>query len=169
MIKTHQFFDFGKVTIISYDNYSRQIALDTCIPCSLLLAIDNVILKHSVIDNYKIRNPLAAWTPKLDAIRFKSEHRHATFEINEVIRNKILRLLTVLTNLTSVLNDPADITPMLPLGTYVEFRMRCKIDSMLDMIKEMEKMNNIAGISEFKYAMAESLALVLHEMGDVKE
>ena len=162
-----RFFNHGKVSVAGHDAESRQAILIICMPCCLMHAVTPALLGAGSVDGYSIMNPVAAWIPQLSDERFHPEYVGADQRVspraNRILSQKVQEILSTFGSMAPVLKNPSDIVPMLPLGTYVEFRYRCRLDDLAVALIEIEK-TMVAGVPEFRYALAGALAKVLTEV-----
>jgi hypothetical protein len=116
------------------------------------------------MDEFRIHNPLAVWMPpiRLDAFKdmVRTPHPDVAVQARMVVDRHVSRLLTTFQEVSQAMDDPEDLIPMLPIGTYVHVRYRSAMD---DFAKALEKLASeaTAGIPELRYAMAEVLAYSL--------
>jgi hypothetical protein len=129
--------------------------------------ITPALLGSGYIDQYELRNPVAVWMPSINLGRYKPEliHQHpsAPDQISLTVRKKIEEVLDIFRELSNVIIDPSDFIPILPMGVYVRFRLRCEIDKMAQVLINLENIP-IAGVAEFRFALAEILAEILHNI-----
>lgn len=158
----HRFFERGAVVVVSCDGVSRQAAFQVTLPASLVQTVTPALLGAGVIDQYVLSNPVSAWIPTLGHDRFKDVGPGVPEYINMAVKEKVLEVLTLFNGLAQVVRDPSDLIPMLPLGTYVTFRVRCVVDKLAVALEELESAP-VAGVVEFRYALAGALTEVLEE------
>ncbi len=158
------FFSHGKVSIAGHDVESRQVILLICMPFCLMQTVTPALLGAGSVDGFSIMNPVSAWIPQLSDERFHPQYvgtdRRVSPRANRVVSQKVQDILGTFGSLTPTLKDPSDIIPMLPLGVYVQFRYRCRLDALAVALIEMEK-TIVAGVPEFRYALAAALAEIL--------
>jgi hypothetical protein len=164
-----RFFEHGGVSIVGHDAKSRQAILLVCMPCCLMQAVTPVLLGAGTIDGFCVMNPVSVWIPQLSDERFHPEYvgvdERVGVRANRVLSQKIQGVLSAFGSLTPILKNPSDIIPVLPLGTYVQFRYRCRLDDLAPALIEMEK-TMVVGVPEFRYALAGALAKILIEIPD---
>lgn len=159
----HSFFEHAGVTVITTDRSSRFAAFEIILPASLMQTITPAILGAGVIDQYTIFNPLVAWMPDLGKERFKQGLDDSTISsLNTAINTKVNEVLSLFIALSEVITNQSDIIPMLPMGTYVSFRLRCLVDKLFQPLLELEDVF-ISGVSEFCFALAGALSDALRE------
>lgn len=156
----HRFFERGAVEVVSCDKVSRQAAFQVTLPASLVQTVTPALLGSGIIDQYVLSNPVAAWIPVLDRDRFRDVGPGVPEYVNLAVKEKVMETLTLFNGLAQVVKDPSDLIPMLPLGTYVTFRLRCTVDKLAPALEELESAP-VAGVGEFRYALAGALAEVL--------
>ena len=164
-----RFFEHGRVSVVGQDSSARQAIFHVCLPCCLMQAVTPLFLGPGSIDQYQITNPVAVWLPSLTDDRFRPEFtgtgaNRVSKRANRVLVKKAMEVLQVFSTISPTLADPSDIVPLLPMGTYVEFRYRCDVDGTALMINKMGEIP-IAGIPELCYSMAAALAQVLTGFG----
>lgn len=158
-------FEYGSITIASYDKAERQVAFKICIPCCLMQRVLPAMSGIGIIDNYSVKNPIAVWMPTLASDRFNEvliqQHPKLHNEANNQIRKKLQETLDLFAEVSKTLNSPTDITSMLPLGTYIMFQFRAGVD---DVAKILISLDNITlpGVEEFRFVLAAALARTLH-------
>jgi hypothetical protein len=164
-----RFFNHGEVSVAGHDAKSRQAILIICMPCCLMQTLTPALLGAGSVDNYSILNPVAVWMPQLTDIQFHPQYvgtdERTSPRANRIISQKIQEVLSMFGTLTPVLKNPSDIVPMLPLGIYVQFRYRCRLDDLAPTLEEMGK-TMVVGVPEFRYALAGALAKILTEIAD---
>jgi hypothetical protein len=157
-------FDYGEISITSYSKDEREIALKICMPCCLVQTILPTISSIGTINNYSVKNPIIVWMPTLSSDRFNvaltQQHPRLPNEANNQIKKKLKEVLDLFAEISKVVNSPTDITSMLPLGTYVVFQFRSKIDDIAKILMSLENIE-LPGVSEFRFALAAALARVL--------
>jgi len=154
------FFEYGKVELLDRDFRSREAQLYICMPCCLFLAVTPSFLGSGFVDNFRLREPIAVWVPSLTNDRFVpnvmnhvpliAEKSNAALKqtTNKVVQNYI--------DLSQFMLYPGDIISTLPLGVYIEFSYRCKIDSLASILLGIEQTPH-HGVSELRYAIARVL------------
>jgi hypothetical protein len=162
-----RFFEHGEVLVASADPQTRQAALRICVPCCLMHAVAPLLLGAGLVDNYSVLNPVSVWCPVIPPERFKPEllekYPSMVQGAEKAVRQKLQELLELFGQMGKMLTYPEDAVPMLPIGTYVEFQYRCRIDDLPDAIIGMESVP-VAGVPELRYAMAAALAHVLQKI-----
>jgi hypothetical protein len=162
-----KFFEFGEVTFEERDFPSRQAAIRICMPCCLFEAVTPSLLGAGVIDQYRVREPMAVWMPK-----FSTERMHPNAEqlldnslerLNMTLRATSENTLEIFRNLSYLVADPSDLVPLLPLGTYITFRLRCRIDDIPKVLFGVQN-TPVNGVAEFQWALASVLACVLEDI-----
>jgi len=161
-----RFFEHGEVSFMERDFPRRQARLEVVLPCCLFQAITPSLLGAGFIDNLQIRQPVAVWMPQLTKSRLNAltmEVPDAAERMNKAVLERIDLILKTYEGLAHFVNDPTDIVPMLPLGTYIKFHFRCRID---DIMKVLEGVQNtpVAGVPEFQWALASVLHCVLQDI-----
>jgi hypothetical protein len=166
-MKTSKFFEFGEVSLVAFDETKRQAAILITIPCCLMQTITPALLGGGHIDQYELRNPVAVWIPSVDLDRYKSElieqHPQISDQVGKLVKDKIEDILKTFKEISVALNDPSDFIPILPMGIYVKFRLRCDIDEMAKVLLNLEN-TMVAGVPEFRFALAEILAEILADI-----
>lgn len=160
-----RFFEHGRVEFAARDFSSRQAALDITMPCCLFQTVIPQLLAAGLIDHPRIHQPIAVWMPQVTTERMNilgSSAGGAT-QVNIAVRGWLQQLLEIYERLSVFLKDPSDIIPMLPLGIYVNFRWRCRIDDILKVMEGVQKQAHVAGVAEFQWALACVLQFVLED------
>lgn len=150
------------------DKETQSLSIQFAVPNCLMNAVMPVLIQNGVLDQQQLLLPLRAWVPVLNQERFKPETRGLMEVVNQASIEMINKILTAVTQAMSLLADPSDVMPVLPLGVYVTFRYRCKAKSMMPILESLESIP-VIGVPEFKFAMAGVLAEFLRESGDVLE
>jgi hypothetical protein len=157
-------FEYGSITITGHDKAERQVALKICIPCCIVQAILPIISDIGIINNYSVKNPIAIWMPTLAQDRFNATliQQHPTLHniANNQIKKKLQEVLDLFIEVSKALNAPTDITSMLPLGIYVVFQFRTKIDNIAKILMGLDNVG-LPGVEEFRFALAAALARIL--------
>lgn len=161
-----QFFEFGEVAVVHRNDRERQVALAICMPCCLFQIVMPTMLHAGFVDNFAIRQPLAAWLPHIRNDRFHVlAQKEAAIEkrMNEALKLHLEKSLNSFISLSQFFTDPTDIVPILPLSIYVTFQYRCQIDKIPDILFFLQE-TNIVGVPEFQWAMASVLGSILEEV-----
>lgn len=167
----HRFFKHGGVQIISSDSTSRQVAFQITMPASIVQTISPPLLGAGVMDQYLLANPVAVWIPPVSPeqiIPNPSISGDLSGRINSLIQSTVKETLELFRVFSSQVENPSDLIPMLPLGVYVTFRFRCCIDDLVTVMSELER-TMVAGVAEFRFALASAMAEALSEFGSVVE
>ncbi len=159
-----RFFECGFVRYELSDSNSRQGSFAVCAPFCVVQAVTPLLLGSGFIDDFRLHNPVVAWFPPLQGQAFRPEVRAQYPEVSDLvhshIRKSILRVLNEFSDYSQAMVDPTELIPMLPIGTYVEFRYRFEIDKIAAMIEAMEGVH-VSGVAELRFALAEVLAFTL--------
>ena len=168
--RTHRFFERGEVRVSGFDAASRQAAFSISMPASVAQAVVPALLGAGVLDQYVLMNPVAAWIPALGADRIRPGvlvyDPDMAQKLNSAVRARVGDVLSLFADLSQGVLDPTDLIPMLPLGVYVTFRMRCRIDDLPRAVLELER-TAVAGVGEFRFALAAALTEVLTAAGSL--
>jgi hypothetical protein len=159
------FFEYGKVILKASDFKTRMVECHVCMPCCLMQTVIPHLLAGGSLHNLRIREPLAVWIPKIPAecfIEEVSQIANIEDKVQVSMREEIVRVSKLFTHLQPYLKNPADIVPMLPLGTYVEFEYRCVVDEIIKVIVGIEGIL-VHGVPEFQWALAKVLRLVISD------
>ena len=159
-----KFFEYGEVKIDLIDHVHRQSLLEMCMPNCLFQAVTPALLGAGYVDSFRTRDPLAVWLPKYGTERFNSAA--ATVDspearVNQIARDRIEETMKTFQGLGSLFKNPADLIPMLPMGVYVQFQYRCRIDNIPNVLYTIDSILNVAGVAEFQWALACVLKQVL--------
>ena len=160
-----KFFEHGQVIFSSRDFPSRTAVLDITMPCCLFQTVVPQLLGAGVIDHPRIHQPVSVWMPQLSNdrfIKFMTNSPAASDQVNVAVKSWLQQLLDIFTKLSAYLIDPSDLIPMLPLGIYIDFRWRCRIDDILKVIEGIQIIN-VAGVSEFQWALTCVLHCILED------
>ena len=155
-----KFFEYGSVVLKSRDFKTRQALLEVCMPNTLMQAVTPSLLSSGWIDNFKIMEPIAVWIPQLNPSRMNvlaKSHDLVHTRANMAIKQWVDGALQVFQKISQYLIDPSDIISFLPMGTYVSFRFRCRIDNIPQVLEGIDK-TPAEGVREFQWAMACVLA-----------
>lgn len=161
-----RFFEHGQISVAGTDEKSRHAVLRITMPCCLMHAVTPALLGAGIIDGYEVMNPVAVWLPKLGEDRLINPSQEVANKINYEIKFIIEKVLTVFLNTGKNLFDKADLVPILPMGTYITFRYRCRVDVLAEILTVLDG-TPVAGIAEFRFALASALASILMTLGDV--
>jgi hypothetical protein len=167
---SQRFFEYGKVQILIQD--SRQIALEICLPISLLFSTLPILLKHGQPYDYTLNNPLSVWLPSLNKDRINPKILALTpnidKDVNELKGRKVEEILKLFQELGTVTLDQSDLVPMLPLGTYTLFKYRCEINQLPLIDLGLENIN-IIGVLEFKTALRDTYEEIISAVASACE
>lgn len=169
-MESSKFFNHGEVKVGLKDLKSRQVQLEICLPCILFQTITPVILGFGFVDSPKIKQPFAVWIPRYSKERINPAFVSEASEdrVNTYIKNNVLNLMGSINSVSQVFMNPTDLIPMMPLGTYIEFKMKCKIDDILKIIEGIQKID-VVGILELQLAFSEILKSLLEEIEEIQE
>lgn len=157
-----RFFEYGEVRLDTIDHINRHVMIDICMPQNLFQVVTPALLGAGLIDDFRLRDPIAVWIPRIGKERLgpvAGTVDSAEARVNQLVRERVEETLRVFQGLGHLLLSPGDLVPMLPMGTYVTFKFRCRIDSILPVLEHVQKYIMILGIAEFQWA----LASVLHQ------
>lgn len=161
-----KFFEYGEILLTESDFKTRQASISMCMPCCLFQAVTPSLLGGGLVDGLAVREPVAVWLPQLGPDRISPHIRahvpDAEVRINSVLKSHVDELLKLFGGAAGVVADPADLVPYLPLGTYVRFRFRCRLD---DVPKVLEGVNGtkVVGVPEFQWALAMVLKCAIED------
>lgn len=166
-MKTSKFFECGEITCVAFEETTRQAAIRICIPACLMQTITPALLGAGHLDQYELRNPVVTWMPDLNTDHYKPEilaqFPNLAKEINTTVKEKLNDVLKLFQELSQTTISPSDFIPILPMGAYVKIRLRCNIDNMAQVLLNLESIP-VAGIAEFRFALAEVLADILDRL-----
>lgn len=149
----------------SHDHKSRQACLRIVAPYCVVQAATPALLGAGLIDEFSLHNPIAVWIPEPRIDAFKNAVRVPCPDVATVSRGVVVqhvtRLLSCFSEIAQAMDDPSELFPMLPLGTYVKVRYRCGYDKLGAILEGMEE--NVSGLPHLRYAMAEVLSFMLLE------
>ncbi len=158
-----KFFERGKVSFVLRDFPSRMAVLEITAPCCLFHAVSPHLLGAGIIDHPSIAQPLQTWMPKLTAAHMNPIARNAEMQANMAVEKWLDNIIHVFDGLAQLVVDPSYLVPMLPLGIYVTWKWRCKIDDILRVLEGIQAQGHVAGVIEFQWALATVLHCVLND------
>ena len=162
----NKFFEYGEVILAENDHKTRQACINICMPCYLLQAVTPVLLGNGLIDELKVREPVVVWLPQLSTDRINpsilQQVPDVNIRINSTIKNHVNELLKLFQGASSIISNPADLVPCLPLGVYVQFIYRCEIDNIPKLLEGIDKVK-VPGVPEFMWSFAHVLKQTLNE------
>jgi hypothetical protein len=134
-------------------------------PCCLFQTVVPQLLAAGYIDHPRIHQPIAVWLPQVTQERMNvfGGTQSGADQVNVAVRAWTQQLLNIFERLSTFIKEPSDIIPMLPLGVYVDFRWRCRIADILDVIEGVQAQVHVAGVPEFQWALACVLQCVLED------
>jgi len=157
-----KFFEYGHVLLLGNDFKTRQASLEVCMPNSLMQAVTPSLLGAGWVDQFRVRDPVAVWLPQLTPSRMNaaaSGHDLPHTRANMALKQWAEEVLQVFQKVAQFLVDPSDIVPFLPMGTYVQFRFRCRVDDIPKVLEGVDA-TPVVGVPEFQWALASVLAAV---------
>ncbi len=159
-----RFFSHGSVEILEDGGPSRQASVRVIVPACVMQAVTPVLLGGGAIDSYELRQPLAAWIPSVGDDGFREDAVEADpglpARANGAISAIAAATLEAFRDVAHHLKFPGDAIPVLPMGTYVSFRYRFRVDELAKVLEQMGG-RQAAGVAELRYAMAECLAQLI--------
>ncbi len=160
-----RFFEHGQILFVARDFPSGTAALDVTMPCCLFQTVIPQLLAAGFIDHPRIHQPVSVWIPQVSSERMNifGGSSGGPQQVNVAVRGWVQQLLSIFEKLSTYVKDPSDIVPMLPLGTYIDFRWRCRIGDILVVLDGIQKYMHIAGVAEFQWALACVLQCVLED------
>ncbi|OPZ38218.1 MAG: hypothetical protein BWY99_01678 [Synergistetes bacterium ADurb.BinA166] len=164
--ESSKFFEHGEAVLEESDYATRMASVRIRMPCCLMQAVTPSLLGGGLLDELKIMEPVAVWIPQLSdqrvspAVRARLPDAHV--RINSGMRAHVDELLKLFKGAASVVLDPADLVPCLPLGTYVQFRFRCRVDDVPKILEGVQS-TAVAGVPEFQWALAMVLRCALED------
>ncbi len=160
------FFERGKVAFVLRDFPSRTAVLEITAPCCLFHALTPQLLGAGLIDHPSIAQPVQAWMPKLSPEQMNSVAKqvpNADVQANFAVEKWLENIMKVFEGVAQLVNDPSFLVPMLPLGIYVTWKWRCRIDDILKVLEGIQAQSHVAGVIEFQWALATVLHCVLND------
>lgn len=159
-----KFFENGFVRIEESDFKSRMSSIRCAVPNCLLQAVCPVLLGAGHIDELVIHEPISIWVPKISINRIEERFRPhiSSEEFNHAVRNSVVDLLKIFQDFSKIITDVSDLIPILPMGVYISFRYRVRVDSILNIMVELQS-EKTQGVPEFQFAMASVLSQVLQD------
>ncbi len=159
-----RFFEHGQVSFSARDFPSNTAALDVTMPCCLFQTVVPQLLAAGYIDHPRIHQPVSIWMPQMTTERMNifGGSPSGADQVNVAVKGWLQQLLVIFERLSVFVKDPSDLVPMLPLGTYIDFRWRCRISDILKVMEGLQSIN-VAGVPEFQWALACVLQCVLED------
>lgn len=160
-----KFFESGSVVLELCDVKSRQAGIRVCMPCCLFQTVSPHILGGGTVDELRIMDPISIWVPKLDKSRFigpAASVDGVESQLNVALRAEAERMGKIFVHMSSHLADPSDLIPVLPLGTYITFLFRCRIDNVMKVLEGIDSIP-VVGVREFQWSLASVLYKALSE------
>jgi hypothetical protein len=157
-----RFFQHGEVSVLEEDRGSGQAVLSVVLPACVMQAVTPQLLAAGLVDSYEVRRPLAAWVPTVEDSGFRSDDPTVCSFVNAGLRAAARASLEAFAAAEPSLRFPGDALPILPMGTYVRFRIRCSVDALTVAV---EGMGRSAGVSELKHAFARVVSVLLVRWG----
>ena len=162
-----KFFEYGEVVFEERDFPSRTAAIRICVPNCLFQAVTPALLGAGLIDQFTVRDPIAAWVPMFTDARMIPHASelvdNACAQMNATASMVATSALRAFHSMARLLNNPSDLVPILPLGVYVTLRFRCRIDDIPKVLFGIQGIP-VDGVAEFQWALASVLACVLQDM-----
>jgi hypothetical protein len=158
----NRFFSHGEVSLVEEDPVAEQLSLQVVLPACVMQAVTPQLLGAGFIDCYEVREPLAAWIPTVSDAGFLSGDPSVCSSVNAGMRAAARASLEAFAAAGRSLRFPGDALPLLPMGTYVRFRLRCAAG---DLAAQLPSMSGAAGVAELRYALASALAQALARWG----
>lgn len=156
---SERFFEYGKVDVLIRDK--THVALEICLPISLLISTLPAFLKHGKVGDYTLNNPMSVWLPQIGQDRIKPDILKSSprieRDVNELKNRKAEEVLKLFQELSTVTLDRSDLVPLLPLGTYALFKYRCKIGDLRLVDIDLNQISNIIGVPELRTAISNIL------------
>lgn len=161
-----RFFSHGEVSVLEEDRASGQAVLSVVLPACVMQAVTPQLLAAGLIDAYEVRRPLAAWVPTVDDSGFRSDDPSVCSSVNAGLAAAARASMEAYAAAEPSLRFPGDALPVLPMGTYVRFRIRCAVDALTVAV---EGMGRTAGVAELRHAFARVVAVLLVKWGRAGE
>lgn len=157
-----RFFQHGEVSLLEDDQASGQAVLSVVLPACVMQAVTPQLLAAGLIDAYEVRRPLAAWVPTVDDSGFRSDDPSVCSSVNAGLRAAARASMEAYAAAEPSLRFPGDALPVLPLGVYVRFRLRCSVDALTVAVDGMQR---TAGVAELRHAFARVISVLLVRWG----
>lgn len=161
-----KFFEYGEVSLEEHDFFTRQTSIRICMPCSLFQAVIPSLLGAGVIDQFKIREPMAIWIPNFSQEMLlpmaDQSIDNILIRINMSLKAHAEEILQTFHTCAQLITNPSSLIPILPLGVYITIRFRCRIDDIPNVLIGIQK-TPVDGIYEFQWALATVLARILED------
>ncbi len=157
-----RFFSHGEVSVLEEDRDSGQAVLSVVLPACVMQAVTPQLLGAGMLEAYELRKPLAAWIPTIEDLGFSSDDPAVCSSVNAGLHAAARASLEAFAAAGEFLRFPGDALPVLPLGVYVRFRIRCSVDSLTVAVASMQ---GSAGVAELKHAFARAVSVLLVQWG----
>lgn len=164
------FFEYGSVDLGDVDRRARRATASVRMPFILMQAVTPALLGGGSVGRLTLAEPFAVWVPSLTAGRMNAlgAQAQAAHElVNRAVRERAEESLRLYGGLSHFLVDPADIMPLLPMGTYVTFTYSFRVDDTVRVLEALQQHAGVTGVPEFQAALACVLAEALSLFGDV--
>lgn len=166
MRRPGRFFTHGEVSVLEEDRGSGQVILSVVLPACVMQAVTPQLLGAGLMEGYELRHPLAAWIPTISDAGFTTSDPAFVSAVNAEIARCAKSALDGYSLVARSLAFPGDALAMLPMGTYVRFRLRCSVDKMVQALPDMRP---VAGVAELRFAFADVLGPLLERWGRAGE
>lgn len=167
MAEVETFFEHGRFELLETDVRSRAAQTRACMPCSLFLAVAPSFLNSGLVENFRLKHPVSVWIPTLTADRF---HPAVVEQVplvaeksNAALRQAAERAMQNFQDLSQLMPNPGDLAPSLPIGVYVEFEYRCRLDDLAALLLGVDRTPH-PGVAELRYAVASVLHTALSDV-----
>jgi hypothetical protein len=134
-----KFFDQAEISAFKIDKQNRSAIFSFHVPLFLAHASFPVLLSSGSIETFSLPNPISSFIPKI-------ENSSAGKNLETRIRKNVQEALSIF------LESKIDMTPVLPVGVYVDFLYKCQVDKLIRSISFWEIKENLYEL-EFKQAL----------------
>ena len=146
------FLDKGHINTVLFDKHTRKICFNIKIPLCVLLPAIPFLTKDGLISDFKISSPLSIWIPNTEPILELKDTKILENFWTET-QKSVQHILELWFKSEKILNS--QLTPILPIGLYVEFNLIHNID-MLVIILHAWECDGPEG--EFRWALTKLIA-----------
>lgn len=138
-----KFFDQAEISAVKTDISSRSVIFSFHVPLFLTHASFPTLLSSGSIESFSLSNPISSFIPEI------KDNSPVGKNLDARIRKNAQEALSLFIESKS----KHDLTPILPVGVYVDFLYKCQIDKLVRSIAIWEVKEN-SYEHEFKWGLA---------------
>lgn len=116
-------FGFGRAEVEVYDDVGQTVAVRLKLPVIVLHGATPLLLGAGELTQYELAAPLGAWVPRLAADRVRPSEdltqAQTADRVNAFAQQSANAAIEFFRQAAQLCEDPSDLVPILPLGTYV--------------------------------------------------